>query len=73
MKGIGLKDEEQKKKLKEIKEKNHKIKEDEEQKKKLKEIKKKNNKIKEKLKLKQDEILKMSDSDLTEKLGKILI
>ena len=53
MKGIGLKDEEQKKKLKEIKEKNRKI--------------------TEALKLKQDELLKMSDSDLTEKLGKILI
>ena len=46
---------------------------EEEQKKKLKEIKEKNHKIKEALKLDQNELLKMSDSDLTEKLGKILI
>ena len=53
MKGIGLKEEELKKKLKKIKEMNYKIRET--------------------LKLNQDELLKMSDSDLTEKLGKILI
>ena len=53
MKGIGLKEEELKKKLKKIKEMNYKIRET--------------------LKLDQNELLKMSDSDLTEKLGKILI
>ena len=51
MKGIGLKEEELKKKLKKIKEMNYKIRET--------------------LKLNQDELLKMSDSDLIKKLGDI--
>jgi hypothetical protein len=51
MKGIGLKEEELKKKLKKNKEMNYKIRET--------------------LKVNEDELLKMNDSDLIKKLGDI--